>query len=147
MGGLFISNCLTTFPKEESKAVLCCGGGEPEEPKTNWGLAFPNKGPVGASDTGGQEAVDTGPTEYNYIPPPKNITGIPDLSPARPKTPVQGGGGLRKRWKDKKGNIFEWDSQHGTLEKYNKRGKHQGEFNPETGEQTKPADKTRKVEP
>ena len=46
-----------------------------------------------------------------------------------------------------KGNIYEWDSQHGTLEKYNKRGKHQGEFDPKTGEQTKPKNKKREVEP
>jgi len=61
--------------------------------------------------------------------------------------PLQGGGGLRKRWKDKKGNIYEWDSQHGAVEKYNKRGKHQGVFDPATGDQTKAADKTRTVEP
>jgi hypothetical protein len=83
----------------------------------------------------------------NYIPAPKDIDGIPGLIPAKPKTPVQAGGGLRKRWKDKKGNIYEWDSRHGTLEKYNKRGKHLGEFDPVTGKQTKPADKSRNVEP
>jgi len=83
----------------------------------------------------------------HYFPAPKKIEGIPDLTPAKPKTPVQGGGGLRRRWKDKKGNIFEWDSQHGRVEKYNKRGKHLGEFDPASGKQTKPADKTRKVEP
>ena len=83
----------------------------------------------------------------NYIPAPKEIEGISGLTPAKPKTSVQGGGGLRKRWKDKKGNIYEWDSQHGTLEKYNKRGKHQGEFDPKTGEQTKPKNKKREVEP
>ena len=55
------------------------------------------------------------------------------------KNSVQGGGGRRKRWKDLKGRIFEWDSQHGTVEMYDKQGKHLGEFNPETGEQTKPA--------
>ncbi len=80
-------------------------------------------------------------------PAPKTIAGIPGLTRARPKTPVQGVGGLRKRWKDSEGNIYEWDSQHGTLEKYNKKGKHLGEFDPETGKQTKPADPTREVEP
>ena len=61
---------------------------------------------------------------------------------------MQGGGQVRKRWKDpKSGDIFEWDYQHGTVEKYNKRGKHQGEFDPNTGAQTKPADPTRKVTP
>lgn len=83
-----------------------------------------------------------------YVPAPKRIEGIPGLRRAKPKTPVPGGGNLkRKRWEDKKGNIYEWDSQHARLEKYNKRGKHQGEFNHETGEQTKPANKTRRVEP
>ncbi|MGW2961624.1 colicin E3/pyocin S6 family cytotoxin [Streptomyces sp. NPDC001220] len=45
------------------------------------------------------------------------------------------------------GEIYEWDSQHGAVEKYNKRGKHLGEFDPDTGAQTKPADGTRKVTP
>lgn len=33
----------------------------------------------------------------------------------------------RKRWKDDKGNIYEWDYQHGAVEKYNKNGTHLGE--------------------
>ncbi|SQD76783.1 two-partner secretion domain-containing protein [Moritella yayanosii] len=83
----------------------------------------------------------------DYIPPPTEIDGIAGLNKAKAKTPVQGGGKLRKRWKDKKGNIYEWDYQHGMLEKYNKLGKHQGEFNPITGKQTKRADKKRTVRP
>lgn len=82
-----------------------------------------------------------------YQPPPKDIEGISGLERAKPKTPVQGGGGLRKRWKDKEGNIYEWDSENGTLEKYNKKGKHLGEFNPKNGKQTKDPNKQRKVEP
>jgi len=39
---------------------------------------------------------------------------------------VKNGGDLRKRWKDNDGNIYEWDSQHGELEKYDKHGKHLG---------------------
>ena len=42
---------------------------------------------------------------------------------------------------------YEWDYQHGDVEKYNKRGKHQGTINPETGKQTKPPVKGREVEP
>lgn len=54
---------------------------------------------------------------------------------------------LRNRWKDSKGKIYEWDSQHGTVEVYDRSGRnHLGEFNHITGEQTKPADPTRKVE-
>lgn len=81
------------------------------------------------------------------IPAPKEIKGIEGLSRAKPKTPVRGGGGLRKRWKDAEGNIYEWDSQHGALEKYNKKGRHLGEFDPESGRQLKPADSSRTVEP
>ena len=80
-----------------------------------------------------------------YQPPPQDIKGIPSLESVRRKTPVQGGGGLRKRWKDKDGNIYEWDSKHGTLEKYNRKGKHLGEFDPDTGKPTKPADPTRNI--
>ncbi|SMN17380.1 probable hemagglutinin [uncultured Candidatus Thioglobus sp.] len=63
------------------------------------------------------------------------------------KTSIQGGGRFRERYKDKKGNIYEWDSRHGTLEKYNKRGKHLGKYDSKIGKQLKPANKTRKVEP
>lgn len=82
-----------------------------------------------------------------YIPPPAVPSGIPGLERAKPKTPVQGGGGLRKRWKDRDGNIYEWDGQHGKVEKYDPRGRHQGEYDPDTGEQTKPKDNNRRVEP
>ena len=84
-----------------------------------------------------------------YIPPPKELPAFPDAKKADGKTPIRGGGGYRKRWKEQRGKkrIIEWDSQHGKVEVYNKRGKHLGEFDPETGEQTKPADKSRRVEP
>ncbi len=82
-----------------------------------------------------------------YTPPPATVTAFPGFTRATRKTPVKGGGGLRKRWKDKKGNILEWDSQHAKVERYNKRGKHLGEFDPETGMQTKPADPSREVKP
>jgi hypothetical protein len=42
---------------------------------------------------------------------------------------------------------LEWDYQHGKVEKYNKKGKHQGEYDPNTGEQTKPPEPGREVEP
>ena len=85
----------------------------------------------------------------SYIPPPKELPAFPDSKKADGKTPIRGGGGYRKRWKEQRGKkrIIEWDSQHGKVEVYNKRGKHLGEFDPKTGEQTKPADKSRRVEP
>ena len=85
--------------------------------------------------------------DHKYVMHADEITGIQGLKRVKEKTPRQGGGGKRRRWKDPKGNIYEWDYQHGTVEKYNKRGKHLGEFNPQTGQQTKPADPSRKVEP
>ena len=66
----------------------------------------------------------------SYIPPPDSLPGFPDAQLAPRKTRVQGGGGLRKRWKERKGKkrIIEWDSQHGKVEVYNKKGKHLGEY-------------------
>lgn len=85
--------------------------------------------------------------DHKYHAPPKGLSAFPDARIAPRKTPIQGGGGLRKRWKTRDGTIFEWDSRHGAVEKYNSRGKHLGEFDHETGEQTKEADKNREVEP
>ena len=87
--------------------------------------------------------------DQKYYPNPKlgDITGISGLKPAKPKTPVQGGGKVRARWKDSDGKIYEWDSQHGELEKYDKRGKHLGAFDYKTGDKIKPADPKRRIEP
>jgi hypothetical protein len=49
-------------------------------------------------------------------------------------------GKKRKRWKDRKGRIYEWDYENGRIELYDKQGKHLGEFNPDTGERTKDAE-------
>lgn len=50
------------------------------------------------------------------------------------QAPVQGRGRLRPRWKDPKGKTCEWHSQHGEIEKYGKRGKHEGALDPDTGD-------------
>lgn len=49
----------------------------------------------------------------------------------------------RPSWNLGKGWHAEWDFQHGEVEVYNKKGKHQGAFNPENGEKIKDADKSR----
>lgn len=86
------------------------------------------------------------PKTGRYVPAPKSLNAFPDAWKVAPKTPVQGGGGkLRARWMDKDKNIYEWDYRHGTVEKYNKQGKHLGEFHAETGQQLKGADPTRDV--
>jgi RHS repeat-associated protein len=110
-----------------------------------WGPG-PN-GPSAPSVGGGGGGA--GPIDLHMapIPAPPFPPGIPGLHRAPPKTPVQGGGGLRRRWKDNDGNIYEWDSQHGTVEKYDRRGRHVGEFDPDTGEQIGPAVPGRRVEP
>ena len=76
----------------------------------------------------------------SYIPPPENLPAFPDAVRVKRKN-------NRVRWQDSDGNIYEWDYQHGRVEKYDKRGRHLGEFDPNTGEQTKPADPTRRTEP
>ncbi|MGJ7514469.1 colicin E3/pyocin S6 family cytotoxin [Pseudomonas baetica] len=86
-------------------------------------------------------------SDHKYYPAPNGLIAFPNATRATRKTPIKGGGGLRKRWKTSKGIIFEWDSQHGTVEIYDKRGRHLGEYDPVTGKQTKPADGTRSVEP
>ncbi|MEV0670871.1 colicin E3/pyocin S6 family cytotoxin [Mycobacterium sp. NPDC050441] len=81
----------------------------------------------------------------NYYRRPDNLKAFPNAKRASPKTRMSGGR-MRYRWKDKD-NIYEWDSQHGTVEVYDKRGVHKGEFDPNTGVQTKPAKPGRSVTP
>ena len=74
--------------------------------------------------------------------------GFPDLRKVRAKTPYQGGGSLRPRWKDSEGNIYEWDAQHKAFEKYDPSGRrHFGQFDPETGVMQKGPEPGRAVEP
>lgn len=81
-----------------------------------------------------------------YHPSPETLTGFPEAVRVRPKT-ASGAGKLRARWKLPDGTILEWDGQHGAVEKYTPQGKHLGEFDPKTGQKTKPAQRERKVEP
>ena len=76
---------------------------------------------------------------HGYHKPPDLLPAFPDAVSARPKSSVQGGGKKRNRWVDGRGRIYEWDYQHGAVEMYDKQGKHLGEFDPDTGKQTKPA--------
>ena len=75
---------------------------------------------------------------HSYHRPPKaeEITAFPGLIKVQKMNPIQGGGGLRERWKDAKGRkIYEWDSMHGELEVYRASdGTHLGAFDPFTGE-------------
>lgn len=86
------------------------------------------------------------PEGQRYHKAPAEGPPVPGAQRVRAKTRVRGGGPKRTRWVDADGNIWEWDSQHGTFEKYDKRGRHLGEYDRD-GNQTKPADPTRRVEP
>jgi len=54
--------------------------------------------------------------------------------------------GQRRRWSGAKGQVYEEDTQHGELEKYNSRGKHKGSIDPDTGEVIKGPVKGRTTE-
>lgn len=82
--------------------------------------------------------ISGGGTQHHYYPAPRNLTAFPDAVRTKPMN-------QRSRWTDKKGTIYEWDYQHGAVEKYNTNGKRLGEFEPDTGVQTKPADPTRRT--
>ncbi|WP_414628424.1 colicin E3/pyocin S6 family cytotoxin [Pseudomonas helleri] len=84
---------------------------------------------------------------YHAPPETEHILAFPGLKDVKDKTPVQGGGGYRKRWIDAKGRrIYEWDSQHGELEVYRaSNGGHLGAYDPITGKQNSPPKKNRNI--
>jgi hypothetical protein len=54
--------------------------------------------------------------------------------------------GNQQVWVSKDRNYhYTWDSLHGEIEGYDKRGRHLGAFDAQTGEQTKEAVKGRKI--
>jgi hypothetical protein len=56
--------------------------------------------------------------DIKYHRPPRALPAFPDALPVKSKSSVQGGGGKRSRWKDRKGRIYEWDSKTGAIEIY-----------------------------
>ena len=52
----------------------------------------------------------------------------------------------RKRWQGNKRQLFEEDTRHGDLEKYNQHGRHEGSVDPDTGEIIKAPVRGRKIE-
>ncbi len=82
-----------------------------------------------SENTGGKNG------DQKYYPAPKSGEAIPGIPGLKVGKTVGG----RRRFYDEKGNIYEWDYQHGALEKYDKTGKkHLGEYDPQSGKQTKP---------
>jgi hypothetical protein len=66
----------------------------------------------------------------NYETPPKALPGFPGAK----KMPSKN---QRTRWVTPDGKILEWDYQHGDVEVYDKRGKHKGSADPNSGKMTK----------
>jgi RHS repeat-associated protein len=83
------------------------------------------------------DGMAPGDTVLNHKPVPpeykKSLPGFEGSERLKHKK------GARASWNLGKGWHGEWDSQHGEVEVYNKKGKHQGAFNPETGEKIKDA--------
>lgn len=75
-----------------------------------------------------------------YIPAPRTLEGFPGTWRTDPK-------GKRKRWLDSDGRIYEWDYRHGTVEVYDPRGRHLGEFHPKTVKRLKEPNPTYRIEP
>ncbi len=96
---------------------------------------------VGSDEGGKKGKTKKRSVPPTYTPPPKTLPGIPDAEPS-------GQRGGRKQWRGSDGTIYEWDGQHGEVEVYNKRGKHQGAKDPNTGEwKDKPAKPERDFKP
>jgi hypothetical protein len=79
------------------------------------------------------------PGDHKYYEAPTLLPAFPDAVRVKSKSSVQGGGKKRRRWVDRKGRIYEWDSKSNAVEKYDKLGSHLGEYDHLTGRQTKPA--------
>ena len=54
---------------------------------------------------------------------------------------------MRRRWRDLNGDILEWDSLHGTVERYNSQGRHLGEYDAVSGSRISPANPNYTVAP
>ena len=54
--------------------------------------------------------------------------------------------GRRKRWQGPNDQLYEEDTQHGELGKYNARGKHLGSVDPDSGEIIKGPVRGRSIE-
>jgi len=73
-----------------------------------------------------------------FIAPPERLKPFPEAERVKPR-------GRARRWSD--GDcLYEWDGLHGRIEKYDKTGRHLGEYHAETGELTKAAEPGRRIE-
>jgi len=93
-------------------------------------------------------AAGSGRAGRPSFPPGDGLTlsGFPGSRRVRAKT-LTVAGRLRPRWRTPDGRIFEWDYQHGAVEGYDRRGRHLGEFDAETGEMRRGPIAGRNVDP
>jgi hypothetical protein len=73
-----------------------------------------------------------------FIPAPEKLKPFPNADRVKPR-------GRPRRWADSD-YFYKWDGTHGRIEKYDKTGRHLGEYHPETGELTKDAVPGRRIE-
>lgn len=79
------------------------------------------------------------------VPAPRDLPAFSGRSPASdPREGGRGDGTRRQRWKVDERKIYEWDSQHGSVELYDSRGRHLGEFDPVRGPCQKGANSSRR---
>jgi len=130
------------YPPNEKAAQILVNPVYPPEYR-DFILVFP----VGSGVRSLYVVVSVKAGDHKYHPSPTSLPAFPDAVRAPSKSGVKGGGRLRPRWKDPHSYIYEWDFERGKVEKYNKRGRHLGEFDPNTGERTKEADDTRRIDP
>ncbi len=76
----------------------------------------------------------------NYTAPPRILPGFPGATKVKPKRG-------RARWKTPNGDILEWDSQHGDVEVYDRRGNHRGSAKPSDPSLYKPPVPGRTINP
>jgi hypothetical protein len=101
-----------------------------QPPSDTPGRSVNTDGPAGEQPPKPRKGIGTDSRPANG-PVTPNPEAYPDLKRVKGKQPVQGGGGMRKRWVDNEGNIWEDDRKSQTLEKYNPKGKHLGEYDPD----------------
>jgi hypothetical protein len=77
---------------------------------------------------------------HAYVEPPDLLQAFPEAARINPK-------GRRRRWRDQRGMIYEWDSRHGAVEVYDSLGRHLGEYDHVSGKRLKQADPARRIEP
>lgn len=77
--------------------------------------------------------------DHRYNIAPKTLLGFKDSKLVDKKSE-------RIRWQLSDKKILEWDSQHGEVEMYDRRGRHLGIYAPNTGEKLKNAVLTRRIE-